>query len=191
MDRFNTYIDGLDMDFWYDVCKQNGVLRRYKKGECFVREGESTSLLGFVVTGAFAFVVTGSDGSRHITGMVFKGTPVTDYLNIVMKSGNRTDIVAVAPSEVWVCDGKIVERLFRDIPLLHSTVADNLFRQTYDRFLDLYRKSPKERYMELLSKCPEILQQMSLKDLASYLRITPTYLSRIRKEITFGTLGKR
>ncbi|TGX96558.1 Crp/Fnr family transcriptional regulator, partial [Bacteroides muris (ex Afrizal et al. 2022)] len=32
----------------------------------------------------------------------------------------------------------------------------------------------------------DLLQDITLKDLASYLQITPTYLSRIRKEITFG-----
>ena len=69
--------------------------------------------------------------------------------------------------------------------MLHTKIANGLLAQTYDRFLDLYRKSPKERYSDLLAKCPEILHKVSLKELASYLQVTPTHLSRIRKEITF------
>ena len=68
---------------------------------------------------------------------------------------------------------------------LHCIISDGFFHQTYDRFLNLYRQSAKERYIHILEYCPNILQNITLKELASYLQITPTYLSRIRKEITF------
>ncbi len=51
---------------------------------------------------------------------------------------------------------------------------------------DLYRQTSKERYVELLNHCPDIFQHITLKELASYLQITPTHLSRIRKEILSG-----
>ena len=76
--------------------------------------------------------------------------------------------------------------LFRENRALFARTAEGLLRQTYNRFLNLYGQSPKERYLALVAQCPEILQQVSLKELASYLQITPTHLSRIRKEITFN-----
>ena len=62
-------------------------------------------------------------------------------------------------------------------------LSKRIIRQTYDRLINLYKKSPKERYLYLIKSCPEILQQITLKELASYLKITPTYLSRIRKSL--------
>ena len=56
----------------------------------------------------------------------------------------------------------------------------------YERYLDFYRYSASERYSKLLARCPQVVQMLSLKDIASFLNITPTHLSRIRKEITFG-----
>ena len=44
---------------------------------------------------------------------------------------------------------------------------------------------PVGRYRRLLERCPQVVQMLSLKDIASFLNVTPTYLSKIRKEITF------
>ena len=60
-----------------------------------------------------------------------------------------------------------------------STLA--LFDNTYDRYIDLRIKSAKERYMDLIYRHKDLLTMFSLKDIASFLNITPTHLSRIRK----------
>ena len=186
MDSFNTYLTNVDVDFWRNLCAGHGTLRHYKKGGCFCRTGESKSLFGFIQTGIFKYSVIDSEGNERVTGLVFGGTPVGDYLNLVSNNPVRTDIVVVTNADVFVCDSRIVSYLLQENPAIYAQTAEALFRQTYDRFLDLYRKSPKDRYLELLATCPEILQQVPLKELASYLQITPTHLSRIRKEITFN-----
>ena len=48
--------------------------------------------------------------------------------------------------------------------------------------LDSYRVSPKQRYEQLIAQHPEIFESFQLKDVASFLRITPTHLSRLRKK---------
>ena len=52
-----------------------------------------------------------------------------------------------------------------------------------ERMLSFQTKSAEERYLELLSN-PNYLQRIPLKHLASYLGVTDTSLSRIRKNIT-------
>ena len=68
-------------------------------------------------------------------------------------------------------------------PETRQELSKIIIIQIYDRLIDLYKKSPKERYLYLIKSCPEILQLITLKELASYLKITPTYLSRIRKSL--------
>ena len=58
-----------------------------------------------------------------------------------------------------------------------------VFYTLYDRHVDLYSKSPQQRYDELLSRDPNLFQLFSLRDIASLLNITPTHLSRLRKKI--------
>ena len=51
------------------------------------------------------------------------------------------------------------------------------------RLLNLYRKSPRQRYLELCEQYPQIVDTVTLKDLSSFLLITPNHLSRIRRKL--------
>lgn len=62
-------------------------------------------------------------------------------------------------------------------------VSEALFSTVYDRYLDLYTRTPAQRYDDLLSRYPDLFSFFSLRDIASFLNITPTHLSRLRKNI--------
>lgn len=47
----------------------------------------------------------------------------------------------------------------------------------------MYKLTPEERYVKLLERYPEVLQLISLKEIASYLKITPVHISRIRRKL--------
>ncbi len=185
MGNFNSFIDNLDMDFWHEACAKNGKLCHYKKGEFFVQQGDVIRYMGIVKEGYFKYVVTDSKGNEHITGLVLPGTFVGDYLSTTKKLPCMTSIVAATNVEVLVCDREIVYKIFNENRELHQLFSDSLFHNCYTEYLNTHRLSPKERYIALLKRCPDILQNISIKEIASYLNITPTYLSRIRKEITF------
>lgn len=59
----------------------------------------------------------------------------------------------------------------------------SLFNMVLMRLLNLYRKSPRQRYVELCEQYPKIVETVTLKDLSSFLLITPNHLSRIRREL--------
>jgi hypothetical protein len=50
--------------------------------------------------------------------------------------------------------------------------------------LSMLQETAEQRYSHLVSSNPEILQHAPLKHIATYLGITDTSLSRIRKEFT-------
>lgn len=58
-----------------------------------------------------------------------------------------------------------------------------LFDMVLMRLLNLYRKSPRQLYVELCEQYPQIIETVTLKDLSSFLLITPNHLSRIRREL--------
>lgn len=186
MADFNPYVDQLDMDLWRRLCAREGTLRRYKKGECFLRSGAVARRMGLVERGYFKYTVTDAAGGEHISGFAFPRTLVGDYLSTTRQTPALARVVAVADSEVLECSGSAFCRILREDPELHLRVADALFRQAYGLYLDTHRLSPKERYVRLLRQCPGILQSITLRELASYLQITPTHLSRLRREITFA-----
>ena len=184
--NFNPYIDKIDLNFWRELCVKEGKLCHYKKGEYFLHRRETPKYFGFITSGAFKYTIIDTDGNEHITGLALCDTLAGDFYSSIRKESSLVALQAITDSNVWVCSTNLFRQILKENIELRCVMAEELFRQTHDRYLNLYRQSPKERYWELIRRCPNILQDITLKELASYLQITPTYLSRIRKEITFG-----
>lgn len=158
MTKFNTYLNSIDTYFWKQLFLQKGKLQNYQKGETFIFEGETNRKVGFILNGYFKHTVNDLDGNEHITGFAFK------------------------ESTVLICDSETVANQFANDNNLHISIIESLFQQIYTIYLNSHKQSPKERYIDIIKRCPEILNDITLKELASFLQITPTYLSKIRKE---------
>jgi CRP/FNR family transcriptional regulator, anaerobic regulatory protein len=57
---------------------------------------------------------------------------------------------------------------------------ESLIVQQIEREVDLLTASPTERLARVLKRSPNLFQEVPLKYIASYLRMTPETLSRIR-----------
>lgn len=78
-----------------------------------------------------------------------------------------------------------MERMESDAILKDTVIksTEAVFSTVYNRYKALYSQSPRERYDELISRHHDLFQLFSLKDIASFLNITPTHLSRLRKNL--------
>lgn len=66
-----------------------------------------------------------------------------------------------------------------DTVYIHSFV-ESLSFDLLQKNLSFRRDSPEQRYLDLLQRVPDILNRVSIKDIASYVGVTPETLSRIR-----------
>jgi len=64
------------------------------------------------------------------------------------------------------------------------TILINTYALLKQRTLSMIRKTAEERYVHLLETNPDIFQYAQLKNIASYLGVTDTSLSRIRREFS-------
>lgn len=181
---FNAYKEFVDTSTINDFCRKYGRMRCYSKGEAFVLQGDIGKHLGVIESGYFKYTTITTEGNEAVVGFAFEGECVCDFNNSF--SGLPSQVSIIAGSEATVrqanfTDAKNVIETRPDI--LHSiTIA--LFREIYCRYLELYRKSPTERYIDLINNHPDIFDVVPLKEIASYLMVTPIYLSRIRKRLT-------
>lgn len=183
--QFNSYIDNIDTDFWQNLCKSRGQLRHYDKGEAFITAGEVGRYIGYVESGVLKYVWFSSDGAPHVVGLEFAGHFVCDFPGSLYRQKSRCSIIATVPCEIYCIPSAEVAELMRSdekISQIIETSTRELFYTLYDRFVDIYSKSPQQRYDELLHLDPNLFQLFSLKDIASLLNITPTHLSRLRKK---------
>lgn len=189
MISFNTYIEGLDLSELKSYCVIHGQLKQYAKGDYYIKEGEESRYVGLVECGYFNYKVhNSSEQKEYITGFAFESEFVGDYPNCLSGKKSEVAIVAGTSCKVYQLAGEELCKLLdsdemRDIKI---AISDHLFSQVYTQYLDTYRMTTRERYKRLLLRCPKIVQSINLKDIASYLKITPTTISNIRREITFG-----
>lgn len=188
----NSYINGLDLSALKEYCVNHGRLTQYAKGDYFVKEGEESryiAYIGFVELGYFNYMVHNSSEQKdYITGFAFEGEFVGDYPNCLSGKTSEVTIVAGTSCKVYQLAGEELRKLLDSdgIRELRQAISDHLFSQVYTQYLDTYRMTTRERYKRLLLRCPKIVQSINLKDIASYLKVTPTTISNIRREITFG-----
>lgn len=183
--QFNSYIDNIDTEFWRQLCTVHGELRHYDRGDEFITAATVGRYIGYVESGALKYVCYSSDGTPHVVGLEFAGQFVCDFPGSLYRQKSRCSIIATVPCEIhclpssWVAEQMQCDAKFREII---SNATREIFATVYDRLVDLYSKSPQERYDDLIRHDPNLFQLFSLKDIASLLNITPTHLSRLRKK---------
>lgn len=72
----------------------------------------------------------------------------------------------------------------RDLERLFRKVVEHSYVDTISRLESLQFHSANERYAHLMEKSPEVIQEIPLKHIASYLGITQVSLSRIRANMS-------
>ena len=77
--HFNTYKEGLDLEFLREYCMEHGERRSFLRGETLEEAGEPAQWVAFVERGCFKYMVhNDEEGKDYCTGFAFEGEFVTD-----------------------------------------------------------------------------------------------------------------
>ena len=184
--NFNTYIDSINSDFWRELCINHGELITFNRGEEFVSAGHIARYIGYVKAGTLKYVATSHSGTEHVVGFEFSGEFVADFPFSLFGKTARVSIIAETTCEIYCMKVSDVVEMMDKNPEMQQIImqaTEAVFSTVYDRYVALYTMSPQQRYNELISSHPDIFSLFSLKDIASFLNITRTHLSRLRKSV--------
>ena len=179
----------IDLQVLREFCEREGEAVTYRKGDQLEREGDPARWFAFVTDGCFKYVNHSSDDREHITWFSFKGEFTGDYPACLEGRPSQTTIEAMMPSRVLRVTGQQLEQYFgqgMETMKLRAVIAEHILFQFRSRYLDLHCATARERYEQLLQRCPGIVEHLDLQDIASFLNVTPKTISIIRKDITFG-----
>ncbi|MBR3079727.1 MAG: Crp/Fnr family transcriptional regulator [Prevotella sp.] len=181
--------NSIDIRTLKEFCEREGEMVTYRKGEQLEREGEPAKWFAFVENGCFKYVTRGiSDGRNHLIWFSFEGEFVADYPCVLSGKPSLATIEAMMSCRVWRVSGEELLQFFRrDIKSmeLRAVIGEHMLNQFKARYQDFHRATPHERYNQLLSRCPGIVDMLDLQDIASFLNVHPNTISKIRRNITF------
>ncbi len=164
---------------------KKGITKEFKKNDFLVRRGQTHNPIGFILKGGFKYIGYSTEGREQIVGYSFENDFAADYATFQMQQSPVIDVLAITECTVAILTYDELNEFFEDcrIPLLRSQIAESLLNDISMRLLSMYCDSPEERYTKLISRYPEILNMVSLKEIASLIKVTPETLSRIRRKL--------
>ncbi len=158
----------------------------FKKGDFLLKKGEVANCYFCVETGLIRSYVYDFNGNDITTGFIGQHEIAIDVVSLFHRIPTVEYYQALTDCECYAIDLSSFQVLYHSIRGLNewgrAWMADNLF-QLKQRTISMITDSASMRYQRLQSQHPQILQQAPLKFIASYLGITDSSLSRIRKEL--------
>lgn len=167
---------------WANILKP----RSYAKDQYFILEDEVGQTVAFVVKGLFSKFHTTQEGDVVIKRFFFENFFVASTSSMLSQTSSLFSIKALEPTTV-------LEYNFQEFKKLTATHHD--IAAFYIRYMELHwiiEKEPLEislrhdtakvKYADFLKTYPSLESRLKLHEIAAYLGITPTQLSRIRTE---------
>lgn len=186
MGQFNEYMERFNFSPLEKVFREKGRVRRYKKGEYFIHKGDRHVYIGFILSGTFRYTCTDNEGNEHVVAYNFENEPLGNYSVFQKKETAILDVQAVTNSTVYLLSYSEVNDYYNsnsEAQLQGRILGEELIYVAWNTIISAYKDSPEERYKKLLARCPNLPNLITLKELASYIMVTPETLSRIRKKI--------
>lgn len=157
-----------------------------KKKENLLTEGQICKFNYFVSSGCLRMFFIDEKGVEKTTQFALEHWWLADYFSFQNQTASRFYIQAVERSEVWAIGLQEQENMLSQFPqmeryfrLVHQTT--NAATQVRIRYL--YDFSREENYRYFLEHFPQFIQRVPQYLLASYLGMTPEYLSELRSKI--------
>ena len=150
----------------------------------FFFQGKMNCRGAYIENGLLRYTRVDERGNIHIVGYTFSEEFAGSLCTLI--EPNQPSLVTIEA----VCDSKIYYLPYSKLEDFFATNAETaqikcaLVEQSYSlmyhRLLDMYCKTTEELYLDLLNRCPDIQEYITLKEIASFLQVTPETVSRIR-----------
>lgn len=169
----------------------NSIVPKYKqiqvaKNDYLLQEGEIEKKYWFIESGFVRSFIIDPEGN-DITFNLYGSTDVViDYPSFFFFAPTKENIQALTDCVCWEIDFNSFQELFNEITSFREQQRGLLVGSYFalkEHSISLIADQAKDRYLKLLKAKPHIIQNVSLKHIATFLGITDTSLSRIRKEI--------
>lgn len=173
------------------------VERKIKRRQFILQEGDRCRHYTFIVSGCFKMYSVDSAGKEHnlqfgaenawLTDMAsFHSIKPADFKNPHAGIPSKLYIEAIESSSIIQIELIDLVFLFENYPKFNRIfriITENNFIELQNRVLQNISATAEQRYSSFLSQYPDLSKRLPNTQIASFLGITPEFLSSIRKTI--------
>jgi CRP-like cAMP-binding protein len=160
--------------------------RSLSKKELLFSEGAVAHDVAFVLEGVLK--VWALDAEGHERTLQFAPTDwwITDLASFIKQAPSHWQVEALEKTEVLLLSREEQLRLFEVIPQMQTyfrLITENALVAYQQRLQEAMGASAIERYKSFCLKYPTLVDRISQKDIASYIGVSPEFLSKMKSEI--------
>jgi CRP-like cAMP-binding protein len=157
-----------------------------KAGEYLLREGDICRYEAFVTKGCLKTYYQDKDGLEHILDFSIEEWWADDLYSFFTQTASKSNIKALENTDVLQISKNNLELLYKEIPNFERffrILFQNAYITQREQINSILAAPAEERYLLFIKKKPYAEKRFSQKDIASYLGITPQFLSAMKKKI--------
>src|SRR5690606_17626048 len=157
------------------------------KGQFLLTESQHSKEYYCIEAGLLRTYVIDFNGDEITTNFIGENEIAIDVTSLFHRLPTKENLQALTDVTAWRIGVEDFQELYHQIPSFNEWGRAWMAQQLFDfkeKSTAMITRSAKERYLQLVEKSPQIIKYAPLKHIATYLGITDTSLSRIRREIT-------
>ena len=160
--------------------------RNIKRRQFILQQDDVCKYYSFVISGCFKTYGVDFKGAEHNLQFTIANDWVTDLTSFYDEKPSKLYIEAIEPSVILQIKKADLLHLFIHYPTFDRNfriITERKYIALQERILSNISTTAQDRYLGFLSQYPELARRLPNTQIASYLGITPEFLSRIRKQI--------
>jgi len=171
-----------ETDFFTSLLKSKSLAN----GAFLLREGEVCKYESFVTQGCLKTYYLDENGLEHIVDFSIEEWWADDLYSLLTQTASKSNIRAMEDTHILQISKTDLELLYQKIPKFERffrILFQNAYIAQKEQINLALSASAEERYLLFLKKKPYAEKRFPQKDIASYLGITPQFLSTLKKRL--------
>ena len=161
-------------------------LKNFDKGSVIVREGDTARYQFFVLKGQIIKIQTDDLGKEHVSQFSFEKSWIGNLQNYVSEKPSNCSLIATEDCTLLLLSKNNYEKLLEQLPK-----AEKLFRMLFQnayinqskRVSMMLMNDAETRLQLFIAEYPLLVDKIEWKYVASYLKMKPETLSRLKKKL--------
>ena len=159
--------------------------RQVKRRQMILQEGFVCKHYTFVVKGCFKMYGIDEKGTEHNLRFAAENDWIADLGSFYSEKSSKLFIEAIELSTILQIEKQDLLYLFVNAPKFDRNfrvIVEEKFIELQNRLLQTFSSNAQQRYLDFLEQYRELALRLPNTQIASYLGITPEFLSKIRSK---------
>ena len=183
IEYFKNYLPLNDEEI--NLLTERVTQRQIKRRQMILQEGFVCTHYTFVEKGCFKMYGIDEKGTEHNLRFAVENDWIADLGSFYSEKPSKLFIEAIEPSTILQIEKQDLLYLFTNVPKFDRNfrvIVEEKFIELQNRLLQSFSSNAHQRYLSFLEQYQELALRLPNTQIASYLGITPEFLSKIRGE---------